>query len=45
MHQKIILIGHLKSTNTKLEYDFSKTPDKDLIFVQVTLRWFFFQEI
>lgn len=33
MHRKNILVGHLKSKNTKLEYNFSKIPYKYLIFV------------
>ena len=48
MRQKTILMGHLRSKNTKLDYDFSKATYKDLIFVQqITLRGclFFFQDI
>lgn len=33
MCQKNILVGHLKSKITKLDYNFPKIPYKDLIFV------------
>lgn len=43
MHQKYILMGHLRSKITKLDYDFSKATYEDLIFVQqITLRGYLF---